>query len=169
MSLTKQEETLVATNSRELEELINKAMTKVDGKKEKDLCRYIPMPTGGYMHHFTMKKMKNKLPAELSGMLREYIVDVDHPEKVPPKPRAARGSRKKRDQIILTKDDIDRILQIARTVGDDEVVRKLMPKKDLKTIQRELIAAIRRCEIDQELWRSYVQAAQHVHDTEAAS
>ena len=40
----------------EMEKLILKAIKKVCGNKENDLCRYLPGPSGGYMHHFTLKK-----------------------------------------------------------------------------------------------------------------
>ena len=45
----------------ELESIIDKAIKKVNGRKENDLCKFIPMNSGGYMHHFTLKKMKNKI------------------------------------------------------------------------------------------------------------
>lgn len=46
---------------------------------------------------------------------------------------------------------------MARMAGDKEMVRKLTPKKDLRTIKRELITSIRHGHIDQELWQSYVE------------
>ena len=36
------------------------AIKKVGAKRENDICRFIPMTSGGYMHHFTLKKMKTK-------------------------------------------------------------------------------------------------------------
>ena len=47
---------------KELEEIISKAIKKVNGTKENDLCKYLPMDSGGYMHHFTLRKMKHKDP-----------------------------------------------------------------------------------------------------------
>lgn len=38
----------------EIEDLIGKAIKKVGAKKEKDLCRYLPV-AGAYMHHFTLR------------------------------------------------------------------------------------------------------------------
>ena len=49
---------MIATSSREIEDLIGKAIKKINGRKENDLCRYLPMNTGGYMHHFTLRKME---------------------------------------------------------------------------------------------------------------
>ena len=45
----------------------------VNARKENDLCRYIPMTTGGYMHHFTLRKLKNRNPAELSALIEKFI------------------------------------------------------------------------------------------------
>ncbi|MBM3207406.1 MAG: hypothetical protein FJZ57_02215, partial [Chlamydiae bacterium] len=55
-------------NFKEIEDIIHKAIKKVNGRKENDLCKYIPMNSGGYMHHFTLKKMKNRQPAELGTL-----------------------------------------------------------------------------------------------------
>ncbi len=146
---------MIATSSREVEDLIGKAIKKINGRKENDLCRYLPMTSGGYMHHFTLRKMKTQLPEKLSEMIKTFITNAERPVTVPPKQRAARGSRKKKDQIILTKTDIDHILQVARSAGDKELIRKLTPKKDLRTIKRELISSIRHGRVEQELWNTY--------------
>jgi hypothetical protein len=150
---------MMATSSRKFDELIHSAIKKVGGKKENDLCKYLPMNNGGYMHHFTLRKMKQQLPDELSKLIKTFITEVEKPITVAPKQRAARGSRKKKDQILLTKQDIDRILNLARSVGDKEVIRKLTPKKDRKTIKRELLSSIRNDRIEPELWNSYVESA----------
>ena len=104
----------VASNAKELDELIEKAIKKVGGTKENDLCKYLPVPTGGYMHHFTMRKMKNEDPSHLGSMIKEFIIGTTEPVRIPPKPRAARGSRKKRDQVVFTKGDLERLLHMAR-------------------------------------------------------
>jgi hypothetical protein len=49
------------------------------------------------------------------------------------------------------------MLNMARMAGDKEMVRKLTPKKDLKTIKRELIGSIRQGHVDQDLWQSYAE------------
>lgn len=143
---------------KQLDSLISAATKKINGKKENDICRYIPSPTGiGYIHHFTMRKMRTEEPEKLQAMINKYVVNVDKPNKVSPKPRAARGSRKRRDQFVFTKQDIDRMLHMARDAGDREMIRKLTPKKDLRSIKRELISSIRHGRIDQDLWHSYVE------------
>ncbi len=146
-----------STDSKELESLIDAAVKKVGGTKENDICRYIPLGTTGYIHHFTMRKMKHEDPKQLIDMIKKNIINVAKPTTVPPKPRAARGSRKRRDQFLFTKEDIDRMLHMARLAGDKEMIRKLTPRKDFKQTKRELISSIRHNRIDHELWNSYVE------------
>lgn len=146
-------------DSKELESLIESAIKKIGGRKENDLCRYLPIGTGGYIHHFTMRKMRQEDPKQLSDMLKKFIINAPKPSTVPPKQRAARGSKKRRDQYLFTKEDIERMLNMARLAGDKDMIRKLTPRKDLRQIKRELIASIRHGRIDQELWLSYVEAA----------
>jgi hypothetical protein len=145
-------------NLREIEDVIAKAIKKVGGRKENDLCKYIPMTSGGYMHHFTLKKLKSKQPGELGTMIEKFIINSDKPHIIAPKQRAARGSRKKRDQVIFTRSQIDRMLSIARLAGDKEMVSVLSPKKSLPSCKRELIISIRHGKVEQELWNAYVEA-----------
>lgn len=146
------------TKAQGLEELIQNAVKKISGKKENDICRYLPIDTGGYIHHFTMRKMKTEAPEALQEMISKYILNPKNPSKVTPKQRAARGSRKRRDQFMFTKTDLERMLNIARFAGDKDMIRKLTPKKDLRTIKRELISSIKHDLTDQDLWNSYVEA-----------
>lgn len=146
------------TDSKELENLIESAIKKIGARKENDLCRYLPVSTGGYIHHFTMRKMRQEDPKQLAEMIKKYIINSTKPSTVPPKQRAARGSKKRRDQYLFTKEDIERMLNMARLAGDKDMIRKLTPRKDLRQIKRELIASIRHNRIDQELWISYVEA-----------
>ena len=143
---------------KQIENLIHNAVKKIGGKKENDICRYLPIHTGGYIHHFTMRKMKTEAPDQLQALISKFIINVDKPHTVPPKQRAARGSRKRRDQLLFSKQDIERLLSIARQAGDKELIRKLTPRKDLRTIKRELIASIRHGKVDQDLWQSYIEA-----------
>jgi hypothetical protein len=148
-------------DSKSLEQLIHNAIKKVNAKKENDICRYLPVSTGGYIHHFTMRKMKTEAPEQLHNLITKHIINVDKPHMVPPKQRAARGSRKRRDQFLFSKGDIERMLNMARLAGDKDMIRKLTPKKDLRTIKRELIASIRHGKVEQELWHFYVEAINH--------
>lgn len=159
MSTTK--EKMVKSTSKELEQVIEKAMKKIGGSKENDICRYLPVEPEGYMHHFTLRKMKNEGPEELCKMIKKFIINVDKPKTVPPKPRAARGSRKRREQISFTRSDLEHMLRIARIAGDKELIRKLTPKRDLRAVKRDLIASIRHSRVEPELWNSYCEIIAH--------
>jgi hypothetical protein len=149
-----------ALSGKQLDALINTAIKKIQGRKENDICRYLPVDTGGYIHHFTMRKMKTEAPQALQALISKYIINSDKPSTVKPKQRAARGSRKNRDHILFTKHDRERLLLLARSAGDKEMIRKLTPKKDLRTLKKELISAVKHGAhgpIEQELWNSYVE------------
>lgn len=143
---------------KEVEEVISKAIKKVGAKKENELCKYLPMSSGGYMHHFTLRKMKTKDPKQLVSMIEKYIFGDAKPSIVPPKPRAARGSRKKRDQLVFTRSQLERMLNIARLAGDKEIISVLSPKKSLATCKRELILSLRHNKVEHDLWNGYVES-----------
>src|SRR3972149_4088257 len=145
-------------NLREVEETIAKAIKKVGGKKENELCKYIPMTSGGYMHHFTLKKMKNKQPDELGTLIEKFIIKAERPRIVPPKARAPRGSRKRKDHYTFSRGQLERMLNIARLAGDKEMITMLSPKKSLASCKRELIISIRHGKVEPELWNSYVES-----------
>ncbi|MCP5470078.1 MAG: hypothetical protein H7A36_06205 [Chlamydiales bacterium] len=142
----------------ELEKLIEKAIKKVAGTKENDLCKYIPGPTGGYMHHFTLRKIKNSDPDQLYGLISDNIVDTEIPKALDPKPRAPRGSRKRRDFISFTRTDIEKVLDLARRTGDEDLLARFSPKRSLPALKRELIRSIRNNQIAPELWNAYVES-----------
>lgn len=148
---------------KEIEELLSKAKKKLNVKKENEICRYLPMNGGGYMHHFTLKKMKTKQPNELVSLLEKYIINASKPTMIPPKPRAARGSRKRRDQLLFTKMQLERMLNIARLAGDKEIIAVLSPKKSLASCKRDLIQSIRHNKVDLELWNAYVECVNSMH------
>lgn len=143
---------------RDLEAVIEEAKKKVRGSKENDLCKYLPVEKGGYMHHFTMRKMKNILPRELEKMIKTYILDAKTPLRVPPKPRAARGSRKRPDLISLSRDELDRLVGHLRMAGDSELAGKLSQRRSLAACKRQLISSIRANEVRPEYWSAYVEA-----------
>ncbi len=143
-------------NIKEVEDIIAKAIKKVGGTKENDLCKYLPMESGGYMHHFTLRKMKYKEPSQLGSIIETFIIKKDRPTSVAPKRRAPRGSRKRRDNISFSRNQLERMLQIARLTGDKEMISILSPKKSLPIVKRELISSIRHGRVEQELWNSFV-------------
>lgn len=157
MSQLQQETEHKLKDFKSLEQLINAAMKKVGARKENDLCHYLPGEKGGYIHHFSMRKMKNEAPEQLASMISKYIVNPNSPEKRAPRPRAPRGSRKRKDHVPLTKQEVDRILLLARQHGEKDIIRKLTPRKDLKTIKRELIASIKHGQVQEDLWHTYVE------------
>lgn len=145
---------------KEIEDVIAKAIKKLGAKKENELCKYLPVKSGGYMHHFTFRKMKTKHPQELASIIERYVTHIDRPIVNAPKQRAPRGSRKRRDHMNFTRMQLERMLTIARLAGDKEIVTMLSPKKSLAGAKRELIQAIRHNKVEQELWNSYVESAQ---------
>ena len=158
MTVAQKEEHEIKAKGLNVEEVITKAVRKVGARKENELCKYLPMKTGGYMHHFTLRKMKVKQPLDLAAMIERYILNVDKLVVVPPKQRAARGSRKRRDHMNFTRTQLERMLNIARLAGDKEIISILSPRKSLATCKRELIQSIRHNKVDQELWNGYVEA-----------
>lgn len=144
-------------DQKQLDQLINSAIKKVGARKENDICRYLPVSTGGYIHHFTMRKMKGENPKQLAEMISKHIIQATQPSRVKPKSRAARGSRKRRDLFTFSKNDLEKMLNMARLAGDKDMIRKLTPKKDLKTLKRELLASIRQGRVEQDLWSLYVE------------
>lgn len=158
MTVAQKDEHEVKTKGANIEDLISKAIRKVGAKKENELCKYLPIKTGGYMHHFTLRKMKSKQPQDLSAMIERFVINADKLIVVPPKQRAARGSRKRRDHMNFTRNQLERMLNIARLAGDKEIISILSPRKSLATCKRELIQSIRHQKIDQDLWNSYVEA-----------
>lgn len=157
MTNTSREVEQKTKNFKEIEEIISKAIKKVGGSKENDLCKYLPMEAGGYMHHFTLRKMKQKQPAQLGTLIEKFIIKTDRPSSVAPKPRAARGSRKRRDQLAFSRVQLERMLQIAKMAGDKEMISMLSPKKSLASAKRELIASIRHGKVEQDLWTIYTE------------
>lgn len=153
-------ETKPAKGFKEVEDVIAKAIKRLGAKKENELCKYLPMKSGGYMHHFTLRKMKYKQPQELAGIIERFVLNSDRPVVIAPKQRAARGSRKRRDHMNFTRIQLERMLNIARLAGDKEIITILSPKKSLASCKRELIQAIRHNRIEQELWNSYSEAVQ---------
>lgn len=161
MSVAQKEE-MADTKSKGLknivEEVIAKAVKKIGGRKENELCKYLPMKTGGYMHHFTLRKMKYKQPQELASIIERHVIQSERPTIIAPKQRAARGSRKRRDHMNFTRNQLDRMLNIARLAGDKEIMTILSPRKSVATCKRELIQSIRHNKVEQELWNSYVES-----------
>lgn len=148
----------------EIEQIIGKAIDKVGGQRENDLCKYLPMSTGGYMHHFTLRKMKLKQPFELLNLIEKFIIQPSHPSAVAPKQRAARGSRKRRDQLMFTKTQLERLLNMAKIAGDKEMIMALSPKKSLAACKRDLLHSVKNNHAHPDLWKNYVESLERVKE-----
>ncbi len=146
-----------------IDDVIAKAIKKLGVRKENELCKYLPMKTGGYMHHFTLRKMKQKQPQELSAILERLVINADRSIVIAPKQRAARGSRKRKDHMNFTRIQLERMLNIARLAGDKEIITILSPKKSLAASKRELIQSIRQGKVEPELWANYAESVQAQH------
>ncbi|MDF2577283.1 MAG: hypothetical protein K0S74_767 [Chlamydiales bacterium] len=144
----------------DLEKIIDRAIERVKGASENDICKFLPGSDGGYMHHFTLRKLATQDPEKLTKMLNDYILSKDSPVKLPPKLRAARGSRKRRDVITLTRSEIEDMINVARQTGRKDIVAKLVSKNrnSLPAIKKELISLIRQNKVDQDLWRCFAEA-----------
>ena len=150
----------------QLEKLIDSALKKVNGEEENELCKFLPGPSGGYMHHFTLRKLKNSDPEQLFAMLQKFVINSSKPKVLDPKPRAPRGSRKKRDVISFTRTDIEKVLDLARKTGDQDLLARFSPKRSLPALKRELIRSIRENRVEQELWTAYSESMSLLNSTE---
>ncbi len=144
----------------DIEDVITTAIEKIGGDKENDLCRFLPMSVGGYMHHFTLRKMKLKQPFELGSLIKQFIINPKKPNAVAPKQRAARGSKKRKDQMTFTRIQLERLLNIAKQTGDKEMISLLSPKTSLATAKRNLMTSIRQGLVEDELWFAYKESAE---------
>lgn len=158
MSFTKEQPQFKMKSGEELKKVIEKAISKVRGTKENDLCKFIPGDAGGYMHHFTLRKLKKTNPEQLATLLQEFIIDSPQPKTLNPKQRAPRGSRKKKDQITFNRSDIEKVLDLARKHGASDLVAKFSPKRSLSSIKRELIRSVREGKVNNDLWNAYVES-----------
>jgi hypothetical protein len=140
------------------ESTISRALKKVGARKENDLCKYIPMSTGGYMHHFTLKKLKRKDPKELAHLIDQFILTPNSPNSIPPKQRAPRGSRKKSELSGLTKTQLEQMIALAKNANAKDLLAILAPKKSLNFVKKELIRSIKKEIVDEALWLNYIEA-----------
>lgn len=158
MSFIKEQPQFKMKSGDELKKVIEKAIGKVRGTKENDLCKFLPGDAGGYMHHFTLRKLKKTNPEQLSSLLQEFIIDAPQPKTLNPKQRAPRGSRKKKDLITFNRTDIERVLDLARRAGYSDLVAKFSPKRSVSSLKRELIRSIREGKVNNDLWNAYVES-----------
>ncbi len=157
MSYTK-EQTSEVRVLEDFESTVKRAIQKIGARKLNDLCKYIPMSNGGYMHHFTLKKLKRHDPKELATLIDRFILNPSDPNSIAPKQRAPRGSRKKKGSLNLNKTQIEQVIALARNANAKEILALLSPKKSLAALKKELTSSIRNERVEQNLWESYVDA-----------
>jgi hypothetical protein len=111
------------------EDLIQKALSKVNSKKERDLCRFLPC-SRGYMHHFTFRKIMNEKPQELFDLIQKYIIEPEKPQEIQLKPiEQSYQTNKRMKQFNISEDEMDRMLHLARQAQDLELIEKLKVKQ----------------------------------------
>lgn len=154
----------------EVSKIIQKAIEKISAKNENQLCKYIPDIEGkGYLHHFTLKKMKRRHPKELSQLIEQFILHPSSPEKLPPKARARRGTRKSKEFPSLSGIHLKEMIALARNAGAHNLVAALNPQKSLPSAKRELIRSIKKSEIDETLWMNYVDLVTSINSQNSSA
>lgn len=112
-----------------LEDLIQKALSKINGKKERDLCRFLPC-SRGYMHDFTFRKMMQESPQQLFDLIQKYIIESEKPQEIQLKPiEQSYQTNKRMKQFNISEDEMDRMLHVARQAQDLELIEKLKVKQ----------------------------------------
>lgn len=111
-----------------LEDIIQKALLKINGKREIDLSRFLPC-SRGYMHHFTFRKMMQENPQQLSELIKKHIIESEKPQEIQFKPIEKSHQTKKMKEFSLSQDDMDRLLHVARQAQDLELIEKLQVKQ----------------------------------------
>ena len=153
-------------NRQDLEQVITRAIKKVKGTKENDLCKFLPAEEEGYMHHFTLRKMKSENPTKLGTMIDEHILRIEEPVRLGHKPRRPRGTRKKHDVIALTRAELEQLMKHLSQVGDEGMLNKFSRRQSLALIKKQLAASIRKHQIDHDLWAAYVDTVK-LHNPQA--
>lgn len=143
----------------DLEKTIKQALHKIAAHSEKELCHYLPAQKGsGYLHHFSLKKLKNQDPTTLNALLKEFIIDAGSPKMLAPKQRAPKGSRKKKDSLTFNRSELSSLVELARKAGYQDIVAQLSSHRSLASIKRDLVRSIKDNKVDQELWRAYTDS-----------
>lgn len=139
----------------ELEECISRAMQRVNAQKEAELCHYLP-GKNGRLHHFAFGKMKKTQPLELLTMIREHILEKDTPQTVSSAPRP--GLKVKRQvEVKLKRSQINRLVDILKEAGEEELISVLAPHQTLTQVQKLMLEMVREKEVDQGLWETYAR------------
>ena len=60
--------------------------------------------------------------------------------------------------MTFTRSDVEKVMELAQKAGDHELLSRFLPKKPLVAVKRDLVRSIRNEEVNEGLWRSYVEA-----------
>lgn len=113
-----------------LEYLIQKAILKVNGKNEASLCRFIPFKSGGYIHYFTLRKMKQQNPEKLYDLIQTHIIQPVNPQEIAVKSLELSPTYREKRLFTITETEMDRIITLAKQALDFELLKILQIKKD---------------------------------------
>lgn len=148
----------------DIEKILEKAMAKAQVQKESDLCHYIPIQ-GKRLHHLALVRMKKNSPGELENLLNQFVLEKNKLKKLPPRQRNKREleaneeDSKNQKGIKFSFNQIQRLLEIAKKEGEEDLVILLASQQSLPQIQKQLIRSIREKQIDQSLWDIYAKLA----------
>ncbi len=127
-----------------IDTIIHKALKKIKTEDENELCRYLPSNKGGYIHHFSFRKLKNRDPQALKALIEEHVLNPVSPQPLPANTRNPRGSRKGNHDIRLSQFDIQKLCILANRSGDAEMAAKLTAKSRTPAqLRRDLMRSIR--------------------------
>lgn len=113
-----------------LEYLIQKAILKVNGKNEAGLCRFIPFKSGGYIHYFTLRKMKQQNPEKLYDLIQTHIIQPINPQEVAVKSLELSPTYREKRLFTITETEMDRIIALAKQALDFEFLKIMQLKQD---------------------------------------
>lgn len=143
----------------QLDAVIEQAKKKIQGSKESDICRYLPsQDEEGYMHHFSLQKMKKNEPNQLIMLIKKHILEGS-PKTIPSKQRAPRGSRKGTSTPTFTKEELARLAKYAEAASDAELSSKILGQKvSFTKCKQDLMASIRANTLQPSCWEAYAAA-----------
>lgn len=105
------------TENCSLENLIRDAITKINGKNETSLCRLIPFKSGGYIHYFTLRKMKQKNPEKLYDLIQTHIIQPVNPQEIAVKSLELSSIYWEKRLVTITEAEMDRIIACKASTG----------------------------------------------------
>lgn len=165
----------VSIHDESLEGLVQTAMNKVSVETENELCHYIPY-SDARIHHFTYKNLKKNEPEQVKSLIKKHILEKE-PTVISPKPRAkkaknipqpSKSTEKNPPQPATPTSQITRLEKMlekfihaldSRPLVDNHEPTQSISSNDrhLRTVQNQLIKAIRHKRVDHELWDAYVE------------